>query len=65
MEKQSRRRIRTLENLLAAYGLFESESGCVRISIVANNTKAHEPDTEVQDQSIHRSHRACQLGSRK
>jgi hypothetical protein len=40
MEKRSRRRIRDLENLLASEGLFENESGCARISIMAKSTKA-------------------------
>src|SRR5271168_3237442 len=40
MEKRSRRRIRDLENLLASQGLFENESGCARISIMAKSTKA-------------------------
>ena len=40
MEKRSRRRIRDLENLSASEGLFENESGCARISIMAKSTKA-------------------------
>ena len=37
MEKRSRRRIRDLEKL---FGLFENESGCARISIMAKSTKS-------------------------